>query len=93
MIKDNKRILESLYIPDDNILDAICLLGSWYIKTNAGNLQTARETLVSFTNSRMRLSLVAEYLRCSTDEIIDKIRELERDAALWQELGRYCKVE
>lgn len=41
----NDEVLVDLFIPMDENLDAICYRGTWYIKTNAGNLQTAREIL------------------------------------------------
>lgn len=35
-----------IYLPYDENHNVICYNGSWYVKTNAGNMQTAREMLV-----------------------------------------------
>lgn len=52
MVKQNTKykksravLFQDVYIPEDGVLDAICYNGTWYVKTNAGNLQTAREIL------------------------------------------------
>ena len=58
-----KNLMDSLHIPEDEKLDAIALNGSWYIKTNAGNLDTARTELKKFRKFN-DVIIENDYIQC-----------------------------